>query len=112
MNHRTVTLCDERYEHNAYSLRAHLRQDGQLVIEGQDLGAAPEAFWGSREYEWTITLRPEAVPTLVAALSGSPGESDPLDLLAERYREDPHVASRAFLDGAGIPYDFWSRVGD
>lgn len=112
MPDRTVTLCDERHEHNAYSLRARLREDGALVIEGQDLGAAPEAFWGSREYEWRITVRAEAVPRLVAALGGRPGESDPLELLAQRYSEDPRCASRGFLDGAGIPCDFWSRVGD
>jgi hypothetical protein len=112
MAERTVTLCDDRFENGSYHLRARLREDGALVIEGQDLGAAPERFWGSREYEWTITVPPEAVPRLVAALGGRPGGSDPLDLLAARYAEDPRAASRSFPDEAGVPCDFWSRVGD
>jgi hypothetical protein len=112
MPDRTITLADDRFEHGAYSLRATLSEDGSLVLEGQDLGAAPEAFWGSREYEWRIGIAAQAVPRLVSALGGVPGENDPLDLLASRYRDDPRFASRGFFDEAGIAYEFWSRVGD
>ena len=112
MTERTVTLRNERYEHNAYHLRARLGDDGSLVIEGQDLGATAEEFWGSREYEWTITVKPAALPRLVTALGGTPGEDDPLDLLAARFREDERHATRTFLEEAGVPFDFWSRVGD
>lgn len=111
MTDRTVVLREERYEHNAYHLRARLGDDGSLVIEGQDLGAAAEDFWGSREYEWTITVAPKALPRLVTAFGGAPGE-DPLDLLAARYRDDERCATRTYLEEAGVPFEFWSRVGD
>jgi hypothetical protein len=112
MAERIVILREDRFEDGAYSLRARLEDDGSLVIEGQDLGKAPEEFWGSREYEWTITVQAEAVPSLVGALGGIPEESDPLDLLASRYRESSFYGTRGFLDDAGIPCEFWSRVGD
>lgn len=109
---RTVVLREERSAHGSYHLRASLRDDGSLVIEGQDLGAAPESFWGSAEYEWTLGVAPEQVPGLTAALGGTPGEDDPLELLAERFREDERYASRSFLEEAGVAFEFWSRVGD
>jgi len=109
---RAVILREERYEHNAYHLRARLGEDGSLVIEGQDLGAVAEDFWGSPEYEWTITVAPAALPRLVTALGGSPGDDDPLDLLAARYRDDERCATRTFLEDAGVPFEFWNRVGD
>lgn len=109
---RAIVLREERSATGSYHLRACLRDDGGLVIEGQDLGAAPEAFWGSAEYEWTLTVAPEQVPGLVAALGGTPGEDDPLELLAARFRDDERYASRSFLEEAGVAFAFWSRVGD
>jgi hypothetical protein len=35
-----------------------------------------------------------------------------LSLLADRFREDEHFASRTFLDENEVPYVFWSRIGD
>lgn len=112
MAERVVTLREEHSEDSAYFLRARLREDGALVLEGQDLGATPEEFWGSREYEWEITVGPQAVPRLVTALGGTPGENDPLELLAARFQEDQRYGTRAFLEEAGVPFDFWSRVGE
>ena len=112
MTARSVTLRQERYEHNAYNLWARLGDEGSLVIEGQDLGATAEDFWGSPEYEWSLTVAPEALPRLVAALGGTPGEDDPLDLLAARYRDEERYATRTFLEEVGVPFEFWSRVGD
>jgi hypothetical protein len=109
---RTVVLREERSAHGSYHLRAHLLDGGSLVIEGQDLGAAPESFWGSREYEWTLSVPPEQVPGLVSALGGTPGDDDPLELLAARFRQDERCASRSFLEEAGVAFGFWSRVGD
>jgi hypothetical protein len=49
---------------------------------------------------------------LVAALGGTPGEDDPLELFAARFRDDERHASRSFLEEAGVAFEFWSRVGD
>lgn len=112
MSARRAVLRSERYAQNAYTLSAMIDDGGTLVIEGQDLGDAPERFWGSREYEWRITIRAEEVGLLVAALGGVPGRDDPLDLLAARFATDERYAGRTFLEEHRVPFDFWSRVGD
>lgn len=108
---RSITLRADRYGGSAYYLRAHIRRDGALVIEGHDLGVTPKQFWGSIEYEWEIAIPAGELPALVDALGGTPG-ADPLDLLAVRYGEDERVASRAFLEERAITFEFSSRVGD
>ena len=85
---------------------------GDLVIEGQDLGPAVEGFWGGSEYEWIISIRAEDVPTYLRALGGHGDTHDPLEFLSARYREDARCVSKSFLDGHGIPCQFWSRVGE
>ncbi|HUG47917.1 MAG TPA: hypothetical protein VMP67_05840, partial [Candidatus Limnocylindria bacterium] len=84
---RSVTLRSERYGDSAYYLRAYLRTDGMLVIEGHDLGETTRRFWGSGEYEWTIAIAKEQLPALVDTLGGQAG-ADALELLSTRYRED------------------------
>lgn len=109
---RRIELRADRSDRSAYFLSARMKPDGSLVIEGQDLGDAPEAFWGSREYEWAITIAPGDVPSFVAALSGTAIADDPLELLGARFRQDERFATRAFLEEGGIPFRFWSRIGD
>lgn len=114
MQERAVTLRAERSRDgaNSYRLEARRDADGCVHIEGQDLGDTPAMFWGSGEYEWTIKIPAQAVPRYVEALGGDPVRNDVLDLLAVKCAADDRYASRAFLDEAGIPYEFWSRVGD
>lgn len=112
MTDRLIILRDERNEDGSHHLRGRLRDDGSLVIEGHDLGAIPQRFWGSDEYEWTITLDRAAVARLIEVLEGAPGQHDPLTILEQRFHEDERYASRAFLEEHGIPFKFWSRVGE
>jgi hypothetical protein len=103
-----VVLQDE----DSHGLDARITDDGDLVIEGQDLGAVVEGFWGSglEEYEWTITIRAAHIPQFIAALSGADGD-DILALLAARYSEDRRCATTSFLKEHSIPFDFWNRAG-
>lgn len=110
---RRIVLQKERRAADSRNLWASLGENGDLIIEGQDLGPEVERFWGAgmSEYEWAITVRSAKVPRLVSALGGEEGD-DVLTLLADRYRENPRSATQTFLDEQGIPNEVWSRVGD
>lgn len=112
MADRLIILRDERNEDGSHHLRGRLRDDGSLAIEGHDLGVIPQRFWGRDEYEWTITLDPAAVARLLEVLRVAPGQYDPLTILEKSFHEDEHHATRSFLEQHGIPFKFWSRVGD
>lgn len=109
----SITLRAEHSDKNVRQLWARVAANGDLIIEGQDLGPGVEAFWGagSSEYEWTITVRAPHVPSLIAALGGGSGD-DVLSLLAGRFRDDDRCVSKSFLEERGVPIEFWSRVGD
>jgi hypothetical protein len=87
-------------------------RDGAIVIEGQDLGPGVEAAFGEglTEYEWTWTIPPEGIASLVEALGGT-HDDDPLVLL-KRWFDAHGVDPGSHLREAGVPVDFWSRVGD
>jgi hypothetical protein len=110
---RRLILRTARTGRDVRHLEATLASDGAVLIEGQDLGPAVERIWGEglTEYEWAWRIAPADVPAAVAALGGSPGD-DPLRLLATWMEQhqgmDPGIGVRE----AGVPIEFWSRVGD
>ena len=95
------------------SLWAVVTLDGDLRIEGQDLGPEVERIFGAgqNEYEWDVVVRAANVPQAVVALGGAPGD-DVLTLLQQRYsgRSASEVERR--LEAACGPTEFWSRIGD
>ncbi|MEX2457756.1 MAG: hypothetical protein WD770_02080, partial [Actinomycetota bacterium] len=103
-----------RARHDAKGSR-HLEvaraENGDVVFTGQDLGDGVEEIFGEglREYEWELRIRAEHVEAAVAALGGEPGP-DILTLIERRGLDDVHV--RRELDAAGVPVEFWSRLGD
>jgi hypothetical protein len=113
MRSRTVVLREEHKTGDFRGLTARVTEEGNLSIEGQDLGSGVEGSWGSglTEYEWTITVRASEIPRVVAALNGKEGD-DVLELLSARCSENEWYASRTFFEQHGIPTEFWSRVGD
>jgi len=91
------------------SVDAVLRDDGSLVIQGQDL-TAPNP-WGTGEYEYALTVRPADVPRVVAALGGADGD-DVLALLRAHAELIVTTGEQRWLRGSGVEPEFWSRVGD
>ena len=87
--------------------------DGEVRIEGQDLGAPVEAIMGAgiREYEWTWVIAKADVDTAVAALGGTPGD-DVLALLDAWATANGVRDPGQYLTDAGMPMEFWSRFGD
>ena len=65
-------------------LDTSIQPNGDLLIEGQDLGPAVEEFFGVREYEWKWTVAAEDCERLRALL----GTTDLLAGLVERFSGD------------------------
>lgn len=110
---RTVVLRRRRDADGLRVLEAERRPDGQIVIEGQDLGPGVERYWGAglTEYEWTWSIPPEVEADAVRALGGPDG-ADLLDALEAWGRANPDLDPGTHLAQAGVAVRFWSRVGD
>lgn len=106
---RRVVLRDERRPSGTRYLSAAYSPQGDLVIEGQDLGDEVEHAFGRREYEWVWTIRKANLATLSAALSGN---DDVLDGLASRFSGRGAAKLHSFLSESGVPFETWSRMGD
>jgi hypothetical protein len=104
-----VVLRDERTPGDTRNLSASHSSDGDLVIEGQDLGAGVEHAFGHREYEWVWTIAQADVPALSTALSEN---GDILDALARRFSGPDAAHLHSFLTENRIPFKTWSRIGD
>jgi hypothetical protein len=81
-----VVLRDQHDDDGTRRLEAEWRMGGAIVIEGRDVGPGVEQFWGegNRRYEWEWAIDAEAIPAMIAALGGAPGD-DPLALLKAWY---------------------------
>jgi hypothetical protein len=110
---RSVTLRSEGEGRDWHSLSVCLDENGDVRIEGQDLGPRVAGWWGEgrTEYEWTITIGAADVAAYVRCLGGNPGD-DVLELVRTCYDRGSFCVSQRFLNEQGIPNDLWSRVGD
>ena len=52
---KRAQLYEEEGEDSRY-LHAEIREDGDLVLSGQDLGKTAREFWGDSDYEWWVTV--------------------------------------------------------
>jgi hypothetical protein len=106
-----VTLRDTHDEGGSRHLRATLKSDGSILIEGQDIGSGVESVFGPglREYEWTWLIRRSEVRTLKLALGSS---GDVLVALRDRFAGEAAVGLQSFLEENGVRYEPWSRVGE
>jgi hypothetical protein len=104
-----VVLRDMRDGGDSRWLAASLTDDGDLLIEGCDRGAAVEGLFGSREYEWSWTIHSGHLARLRDALGCG---NDVLKGLQASFSGDAAAGLKAFLDGHAIAHDVWSRTGD
>lgn len=102
-------LRNERAEGDLRYLGATYSSEGNLVIEGQDLGNAVEAAFGYREYEWTWVIACADLPKLAAALDT---RTDLMAALEHRFSGPAAAQLAAFLQEHNIPHTGWSRIGD
>lgn len=111
MSERRRTLRATSEASGSRHLEAYINADGDLVIEGQDLGAGVKEFFGVHEYEWEWTVRSHDVPRLLAALDATQ-EDDVLERLAIEFSGEAASDVRPFLERNGVPFEAWSRLGD
>ncbi|WP_338848220.1 hypothetical protein V8J88_05145 [Massilia sp. W12] len=104
-----VTLRNERTPGDSRYLGARIAESGDLLIEGQDIGAGVEEFSGSREYEWAWLIAKADLPKLSEALHA---ETDLLAALQMRFSGPAAAELGQFLTQHGIHYESWSRIGD
>lgn len=108
---RYVVLRDLSDARDRRYLAAELTSEGDLLMQGQDLGDGVEAVFGEgfREYEWAWTVRAAHVPKLLEALgAGGPV----LAVLEHRFSGEKAAGLKQFLDDHEIPHESWSRMGD
>ena len=86
-----VSLVEERGETSIF-IDAEIDERGNLVISGQDVGKAPEEFWGDSDYEYWVVVPPEEKDKLLLAL------------IEEAYKDDTQVVSK-FRDLLFQPVD-------
>jgi hypothetical protein len=63
---------------------AYLDNEGNLHIDGQDLGPGTAPVSDDGEYEWFRTISHEDLPQLMSLL-GAPADADVLDLLQRKW---------------------------
>lgn len=104
-----IVLREERSETDIRHLSVGYATNGDLAIEGQDLGDVVRRVFGCDEYEWVWTIRSADVPKLAMALGVA---SDRLEALAASYSGDNAANLGAFLKVSAVPFETWSRIGD
>ena len=130
---REVTLRERRTEKDVSILVAKIDDEGDLVLEGYDVGEAPREFWGDDDYEYYRVIKREYKDTVLRWLikerfdtdtdlrvwldkKGIPSRvieknySDTILLWLIKDRFDTDTDFKLWLDKKGIPNQFWSWV--
>lgn len=81
---------------NFRSIRADFKDDGRLVLSGQDMGPITKEFWGKDEYEYFMIVPKESVEiftlNLLKHVSNNDKKVDWMDLrnILEENKIDYH----------------------
>jgi hypothetical protein len=103
-----VSMRQLRREDLRSFLDAGINEDGDLVLEGQDLGEFVEQAMGTDEYEYANTYAKTTFPAILEAL-GEPAGSDILEVIAARWcGNEVSFEFERRLKKAGIPSDLWT----
>ena len=118
---RRVLLRERQGEGRGTDVSVDLvvRENGDLVLEGWDVGAAPQEIFGDSDYEYWLTILSEdknrVLEELLAEVGGharASGDQDELllDLLVERFSTShtPDGDLKEWLTARGIPSTFSS----
>ena len=113
MTEQSLELCAET-DSEGGTRTAWLRnkEDGDLILEGQDLGGSVGQFFGSgfREYEWAWSLQRERQHLLLGPLGLRLDSPQFLEQVAASLRGRESRELQRLFEEAGAT--FWSRVGE
>ena len=106
---RRVSLRAERSGRDSRNLDAYVDTEGNLHIDGQDLGPGTSIVSSDGEYEWFQTIHAAHLPDLKVLLGGVP-EEDILDILERSWTGARAGELEKLLRDSGIPVDrsVWS----
>lgn len=104
---RVVVLRNEHGERDSRHLRARLRSNGDLCIEGHDLGPGTSVVSGDGEYEWFKTVRSQHINEL-RRLIGAGASEDLLDFLGEHFSGSASYDLEQLLRSGDVPVEFFS----
>jgi len=106
---RIVTLRREVDGPDTHHLWAHIDQEGNLHIDGQDLGPKTAIVSADGEYEWFQTIDRSELAKLSGVLGGKP-KDDILDVLEENWTGGRAANLEALLRESDIEVDrfVWS----
>ncbi|HUY00034.1 MAG TPA: hypothetical protein VMV49_10805 [Candidatus Deferrimicrobium sp.] len=89
---KRITIYDIRTESSHSTLEACIDDQGDLVLEGYDIGDFVKEYWGDSDYEYWLRVKAEHVPAVL------------LWLIQERFKTDSEF--RNWLDAKKIPSQF------
>jgi len=64
---KKVQLLEERGPTSRF-VHARIEDGGNLVMEGQDVGEAPQKWFGDEDYEFWVTVKAENKDSVILAL--------------------------------------------
>jgi hypothetical protein len=92
--HRMSIYDDRPADKSHYELTAIVKETGDLVLEGYDIGPTVEKCKGDIDYEYWRTVKAEHVPLVL------------LHLIKDRFKDESEF--RVWLEEKGIPSIFTS----
>ena len=100
-----VTLRSERSGRDQRTLWAFLDADGNLHIDGQDLGPRTEPASVDGEYEWFQTIRSVDIPRLLEVLGAPRDTKEVLAFLKANYSGRRASELEQILRGSDVPVE-------
>ncbi len=101
---RVQLRAEERPDGSWLHLWASLDDDGNLHLDGQDLGPVTRPVSPDGEYEYVTTIAAVDVPRFVELAGGTPGH-DVLRLLADRWSGPASFELERMLRASDIPVE-------
>ena len=122
---KKVTLFEQKGETSIF-ISAEIDDEGDIKINGQDLGKAPEEFWGDSDYEYSVFVSGKYMDAVKDALLDKSRDEHPEEytkLLELQSRDDVIISAikviysgdssavshfKDYMRSVGIDAEFWS----
>ena len=96
---KKVILREERKSGDSRFLGAEIKDNGDLVFEGQDSGTGVEKAYGCTEYEWYWTVKASDIPKLQKAIGD---EGKILTLLQQNFSNEKAAGLYKFMQDNNV----------